>query len=100
MEFLTTEYGVEFAQVYRLGPGKNGGGGEYFIYSGTPNSVLVPVNKNTILINHTHPNGTAYPSKQDKELLALYRRFGSPQRTSHIIPVGKEKIKFTSKGKS
>lgn len=99
MEFLTTEYGVEFAQVYRLGPGKNGSGGEYFIYSGTKNTVVVPVNKNTILINHTHPCGTAYPSQKDKDLMALYKRAGSPQKTSHIIPVGKNKIKFTAKGK-
>ena len=34
MEFLTNEYGVEFAQVYQLGLGKNGGGGKYYIYSG------------------------------------------------------------------
>lgn len=99
MEFLTTEYGVEFAQVYQLGPGKNGGGGKYFIYSGTVNSVIVPVNKNTMLINHTHPGGTAYPSSKDKKLMALYAQHGSPQKTSAIIPRGKKTIKFTSKGK-
>lgn len=99
MEYLTNEHGVEFAQVYQLGPGKNGGGGKYFIYSGNKNSVLVPVNKNTILINHTHPGGTASPSKQDMKLLAMYAQQGSPQKTSAIIPSGKDTIKFTSKGK-
>ena len=63
MEFLTNEYGVEFAQVYQLGPRKNGGGGKYYIYSGNSNSVLVPVNKNTMLINHTHPGGTHHSER-------------------------------------
>lgn len=99
MEFLTNEYGIEFAQVYRRGPGKNGGGGNYYIYSGDANSVSVPVNKDTILINHTHPGGSASPSKQDMKLMAMYAQFGSPQRTSSIIPVGKKTIYFTSKGR-
>ena len=51
MQYLTNEYGVEFAQVYQLGPGKNGGGGKYYIYSGTKNSVLVPVVNYTIKCN-------------------------------------------------
>lgn len=99
MEFLTNEYGVEFAQVYQLGPGKNGGGGKYYIYSGTENSVMVPVNRNTILINHTHPGGTASPSKNDMKLMEMYAKVGSPQRTSAIIPRGKKTIKFTSTGR-
>lgn len=99
MEFLTNEYGVEFAQVYQLGPGKNGGGGKYYIFSGNENSVTVPVNRNTILINHTHPGGTASPSKKDMKLMEMYAKVGSPQRTSSIIPRGKKSIKFTSKGK-
>ncbi|MGX8714527.1 MAG: hypothetical protein ACSW8A_02120, partial [Lachnospiraceae bacterium] len=76
-----------------------GGGGKYYIYSGTKNSVLVPVNKNTILVNHTHPGGTASPSKQDMKLMAMYAKLGSPQKTSSIIPSGKATIQFTSKGK-
>ena len=99
MEFLTNEYGVEFAQVYQQGPGKNGGGGKYFIYSGSVNSVFVPINKDTMLINHTHPGGTAWPSKEDMKLMALSAQLGSPQRTSSIIPAGKKAIYFTSKGK-
>ena len=59
----------------------------------------VPVNGRTMLINHTHPNGTAYPSKQDMKLMALYAQLGSPQVTSAIIPSNKKTITFTSKGK-
>lgn len=98
MIFLTNEYGVEFAQVYERGPGKNGRGGKYKIYSGTVNSVIIPVNSNTILINHTHPGGTAYPSKKDLKLMVLIKQAGSPQKTSSIIPIGKNTVKFTSKG--
>lgn len=99
MDYLTNQYGVEFAQVYQLGPGKNGRGGKYYIYSGNENSVIILVNKNTILINHTHPGGTSYPSTRDLKLMALYAQVGSPQRTSSIIPRGKESVRFTSKGK-
>lgn len=98
MMFLTNEYGIEFAQVYERGPGKNGRGGKYKIYSGTVNSVTIPVNSNTILINHTHPNGTAFPSDKDKKLMALIKQAGSPQKTSSIIPAGGKTVKFTSKG--
>ena len=98
MIFLTQEYGVEFAQVYEYGPGKNGRGGKYYVYSGTINSVQVPVRKDIMLINHTHPGGTAHPSKEDKDLLVYYSLSGSPQKTSAIIPLGKTKIHFTSKG--
>ncbi len=98
MMFLTNEYGIEFAQVYERGSGKNGRGGRYMIYSGTVNSVTIPVNGSTILINHTHPNGTSFPSKKDKKLMALIRQAGSPQITSSIIPLGKKSVKFTSKG--
>ena len=98
MSFLTEEYDVEFAQVYELGSGKNGRGGTYKIYSGNANSVTIPVNSRTILINHTHPGGTAKPSNKDLQLLALIKQAGSPQKTSAIIPIGKKTIKFTSKG--
>ena len=98
MMFLTNEYGIEFAQVYERGPGKNGRGGKYMIYSGTVNTVTIPIKSNTILINHTHPNGTAFPSNKDKKLMALIKQAGSPQITSSIIPQGKNAVKFTSKG--
>ena len=65
MMFLTDKYGVEFAQVYTLGLGKNGRNGKYYLFSGTRNSVNIPVNASIILPNHTHPGGTACPSKQE-----------------------------------
>ncbi|MCR5478245.1 MAG: hypothetical protein K6F27_00105 [Ruminococcus sp.] len=98
MEFLTQEYGIEFAQVYELGPGKGGRGGKYIIYSGNNNSVNVPVTKNTILVNHTHPGGTPYPSNKDLKLMEFLTQMGSPQKTSGIVPVGKKTVKFTKKG--
>ena len=98
MTFLTQEYGVEFAQVYKYGNGINGGGGQYYLYSGTVNSVEVPVGNDIMLINHTHPGGTAYPSSADKALLGRYQQFGSPQISSEIIPIGKGNIRFNING--
>ena len=99
MIYLTQEYGIEFAQVYQRGTGLNGRGGRYFIYSGDVRSVNVPVNKDIIIINHTHPSGTAYPSSKDKKLLLLLEQKGSPQRTSEIIPIGNTKtIRFGKEG--
>lgn len=98
MTFLTQEYGVEFAQVYKYGKGANGGGGYYYLYSGTVNEVRVPVAKDIMLINHTHPNGTAYPSGKDKYLLNQYQQLGSAQRVSEIIPIGKNNVRFNKNG--
>lgn len=98
MEFLTQEYGIEFAQVYELGTGKGGRGGRYMIYSGNVNSVTIPVTSKTILINHTHPGGTPYPSDKDLKMMEFLTQMGSPQKTSCIVPVGKKTVKFTKKG--
>ena len=98
MTFLTQEYGVEFAQVYRYGNGVNGGGGQYYLYSGTVDRVTVPIGNDIMLINHTHPGGTASPSSADKLLLGRYQQLGSPQRSSEIIPIGKENIRFNTTG--
>ncbi len=98
MEYLTQQYGVEFAQVYELGKGKNGRGGTYKVFSGNINSVIIPISSKTILINHTHPGGTAYPSDKDKKMMELLSAAGSPQITSRIVPVKKESVKYTKKG--
>ena len=98
MTFLTQEYGVEFAQVYKRGDGINGGGGQYYLYSGTVSSVRVPIANDIMLINHTHPGGTAYPSSADMLWLQRFQQLGSPQRSSEIIPIGKENIRFNAKG--
>lgn len=100
MEYLTKKHGVEFAQIYVYGKGKNGGGGKYYLYSGDDHSVKVPVGKNIMLISHTHPKGTSYASEEDLILLSLYKKFGSPQNTSTIYPVGKPAVKFGKKRRS
>ena len=101
MTHLTREYGVEFAQVYHLGPGKNGGGGYYVLYSGDFKSVSIApsMGADAILINHTHPRGSAYPSPQDMDLLKHLQELRSPQKTSEIIPIGKDgTVFFTQDG--
>jgi len=97
MEYLTHKYGVEFAQIYILGKGKNGGGGKYYLFSGNDHSVQIPLSGNTILISHTHPKGTSYASKEDMIVLSMLKRKGSPQNTSTIYPVGKPAIKYDKK---
>ena len=98
MTFLAQECGVEFAQVYKYRPGINGGGGRYYLYSGTIRRVRIKVGKDIMLINHTHPGRTAYPSEKDMELLEQYQFLGSPQRSSEIIPIGKENVRFNTNG--
>ena len=92
------ENGIEFARVYELGNWPNGKGGKYVVYSGTVNSVTIPITNKTILINHTHPGGTASPSNKDMKLMELLSQVGSPQKTSGIVPIGKKPIKFTKEG--
>ena len=99
MTFLTKEYGVEFAQIYELGSGTNGSGGKYMLFSGVENRVSFDsIDGSTILINHTHPAGAAYPSSADMSLLNRLRRLGSPQKSSQIIPIGKDTIRFNVDG--
>jgi len=88
MEQLTVKYNVEFSLVYRIGAGKNGGDGWYFLYSGTRSEVQVDIDKDIRWIYHTHPGGTPWASLTDQETLFLLERAGSPQRSSQLIPVG------------
>ncbi len=99
MRYLTQEYGVEFALVYQYGNGKNGGGGSYWLYSGIENQVRVPVNKDSMLIYHTHPEGYyPTPSVEDYNLMQALKASGSTQRISTIVPVNKSFIvKFDAK---
>ncbi|QSQ26146.1 hypothetical protein JY651_14960 [Pyxidicoccus parkwayensis] len=98
MERLSTKFGedgTEFAVTYVWGPGKNGGGGQYYLHSGTNDQVAIPVAKNRMFIYHTHPGtrhlpGNPEPSGPDKDFmdfLANPKLVGSPQRTSTIVPV-------------
>ena len=98
MMYLTEKYGVEFAQVYELGQGKNGGGGRYLLFSGSVSTVKIPLKPTLMLIDHTHPSGTPWPSEDDKNLMKVLAALGSPQRTSAIVPKGKKDVLFTSKG--
>lgn len=97
MEYLTQKHGVEFAQVYIHGKGKNGRGGKYYLYSGDDHSVLIPLGKDVMLISHTHPKGTPYASTEDMKLMSYLKQLGSPQNTSTIYPVGNQSVKFDRK---
>jgi len=89
---LTKEYQVEFALVYQLGNGKSGKGGTYKLFSGTINSVIVPTDKSSMLIYHTHSAGSPFSSKTDRLLLEKLKKNGSPQNSSQIVPLGREDV--------
>ncbi len=94
MAALHQQHGVEFAQLYVYGSGKNGGGGQYYLYSGSKNAVNVPVGGNIMLINHTHPSGINYASGKDLKLLRRYNRMGSTQKRSSIVMETGESLFF------
>ena len=94
MQQFSDQYGVEFAQIYTAGPGKNGGGGFYTLYSGTEKTVNVPFGEDIFLINHTHPGGTVSPSIHDINYLKKAEAAGSPQKSSVILPKNKPPVKF------
>lgn len=109
--------GVEFSVVYARGPGKNGGGGYYTMYSGSARSTPVgPITSDNMLIFHTHPNASTNASgywfdtirnvevsspsqamidsgtlvrRGDQGVLQRFIDAGSPQRSSVIIPGAK-----------
>jgi RHS repeat-associated protein len=100
MSALQQSYGVEFALIYELGPGKGGGGGRYLLFSGGPTNVWFPPNGNYIWISHTHPAG--YPlraSTADQNWLRLMQTNGSPQRTSTVVPVDGDPFRFNTTNK-
>ncbi|MFF2821307.1 RHS repeat-associated core domain-containing protein, partial [Kitasatospora cineracea] len=100
LERLTVKHGVEFAVIYKLGPGPKGAGGTYSLYSGVDNKVAIPVGADKILVYHTHPNGATSPSPADRAVLQAYIDSGSPMRSSKIIPVGGDELvsQFTVDG--
>ena len=88
LENLTEKHGVEFATTYKLGPGPNGAGGQYRMFSGDATSVGIPIEPDSMLIYHTHPGGTPWASGADRAVMDALEAVGSPQRTSCLIPVG------------
>ena len=92
MAGLQAKYGTEFAQIYLTGPGRNGGGGTYYLIKGDEISVQIPVGPNVRFINHTHPevlDGGLVPLKaspEDFDVLKALQNAGSPQKTSQIVP--------------
>ena len=88
---ITEEFGVEFASVFTMGDNN------YFIYPGTIDSIQIPLgtyHRFEILIKHSHPSGTAMPSIHDVNWLKDAQDFGSPQKQSVILPIGKKRITF------
>jgi hypothetical protein len=94
LESLTVKHEVEFAVTYKLGPNQGGGGGQYFLHSGTKGTVSIPLEADRMVIYHTHPSGTAFASQADMDMLKLFQQVGSPQRSSQIVPVGKDVVRF------
>ncbi|SCC25172.1 hypothetical protein [Gilliamella intestini] len=100
LELLSEKHGVEFAVTYKYGKGIHGRGGQYYLHSGERAKVTIPLEKDRMLVYHTHPQGTAYASPQDMQIMLLLEKLGSPQRSSQIIPSGKAVIRFNAeKGK-
>ena len=98
LENLTAKHNVEFGVTYRLGPGKNGGGGQYYLHSGSRTRIPLPQEQDRMLISHTHPSGTATSSPQDRDYLDGLRALGSKQRSSTIIPIGGRPFRFRGRG--
>ena len=89
MAELSNRYGIEFAQFYTAGAGKNGAGGVYHLVSGSVNKVpVLKIADDVFLINHTHPGGSLFASKADRAVLEAMKAVGNPQRTSSIIGAG------------
>jgi proteasome lid subunit RPN8/RPN11 len=85
---LTVRFGVEFAVMFTNSTKY------YFLYKGTHNSVELPLSKDEILLNHSHPSGTPHPSIHDITWLKLVQDMGSPQVQSVILPIGKNRTTF------
>jgi hypothetical protein len=98
---LHRQEGVEFAQIYLTGPGRNGGGGQTLLIRGNDRGVRIPVGPNVRIINHSHPrmlDGSVVPlraSLPDRQTMEALRRSGSPQRLSRIVTEEGHVIDFT-----
>ncbi|WMJ75367.1 hypothetical protein RCC89_19710 [Cytophagaceae bacterium ABcell3] len=87
---LTLRFKIEFAVMFTIGQFN------YYLYSGNQNSVNLPISSNEILLKHTHPRGTPFPSPDDINWLITAQSFGLPQVQSVILPIGKNRVTFRS----
>ncbi|MFZ5875152.1 MAG: hypothetical protein ACOYXU_01970 [Nitrospirota bacterium] len=90
---MTLKHEIEFAVSYKLGSGKNGGVGQYFLHAGERSAVDVALEADRMLIHHTLPGG-AFASTVDMNFMKFLRLIGSPQRSSQIASVGKPVVRF------
>ncbi len=100
LELLSEKHRVEFAVTYKYGPGKNGGGGQYYLHSGVEDAVGFPLEADRMFIYHTHPgigfdSSNAFRSRPDMEILMTLRLYGSPQRSSQVVPTDKAVTRFS-----
>jgi hypothetical protein len=106
MATLQKHYGREFAQIYLAGPGRNGGGGKYYLLQLFEDGGPIPIGPNVRIINHTHPEFITLlgrklrptplsASEADRDSLFWLGRSGSPQRRSQIVPEVGEPFYFT-----
>jgi proteasome lid subunit RPN8/RPN11 len=51
-----------------------------------------------MFIYHTHPKGTPFASPGDMNFMRQLEMIGSQQRSSQIIPVGKQPVWFNKAG--
>lgn len=79
------EKNVEVAVVYMTGPGRNGGGGQYWVFLGGKDRITIPSGPDVQLIFHTHPGGTPFASAADRLAMDSLAAMGSPQRSSIIV---------------
>lgn len=91
LENLTLKHGVEFAVTYKYGQGPNGSGGQYYLHSGEKSKVAFPLESDRMLIFHTHPEGYG-PSIPDMQRIDDLINLKSPQRSSQVIQVNKDKV--------
>ena len=85
---LTTRVQVEFGVVFTIGTPF------YELIVGKRRCISIPISDIDLLLKHSHPGGTPYPSHNDIIWLKTVQCLGSPQVQSLILPLGKDKVAF------
>lgn len=95
MEGLQLAFNREFALIYEVGAGRNGGGGQYLLFSGEKAKVWFPARGDYRWISHSHPAGFAqHASAADQNWLRLMQKNGNPQQTSRVVPLDGPAFQF------